>query len=244
MKFLPGKRAVIVLLAMALWVAPASADLLVSGSSGPGLLASANFHVDGTNLVVTLTNTSANDVLNPAQVLTALFWKGTSGLGSVSALLNGGSTVFYDPDGQPAGGVVGGEWAYGSGIIVPAGGTFEGLSSSGFGLFGGATFPGADLAAPAALDGVQYGILSAGDDTGTGNGGITGSGGLIKSSVIFTLSGLPVGFDENTIQGVVFQYGTSLSEPPGGLVPVPPTVWLMGSGLVGLGLMRWRRRQQ
>jgi hypothetical protein len=27
-------------------------------------------------------------------------------------------------------------------------------------------------------------------------------------------------------------------------IPVPPTVWLMGSGLVGLGLLRWRRRQQ
>jgi hypothetical protein len=27
-------------------------------------------------------------------------------------------------------------------------------------------------------------------------------------------------------------------------VPVPPTVWLLGSGLLGLGLMRWRRKPQ
>jgi hypothetical protein len=32
---------------------------------------------------------------------------------------------------------------------------------------------------------------------------------------------------------------------PGGdfFVPIPPTVWLMGSGLLGLGLMGWRRRK-
>jgi hypothetical protein len=30
----------------------------------------------------------------------------------------------------------------------------------------------------------------------------------------------------------------------GGQVPVPPTVWLLGSGLLGLGLMRWRRKEQ
>jgi hypothetical protein len=238
-----------VLLAMVLWVAPASADLFVSGSSGAGLLASANFAVvdvagSTSNLVVTLTNTSLSDVLVPADVLTALFWQGTSGLGSVSALLNGGSTVIYDLDGQPAGGIVGGEWAYGSGMTVPAGGVYEGLGSAGFGLFGDPTFPGANLAGPVAINGLQYGILSAGDNTGTGNAGITASGGLIKDSVIFTLSGLADGFDVTTIHGVVFQYGTNLSEPPGGLVPVPPTVWLMGSGLVGLGLMRWRRRQQ
>jgi hypothetical protein len=33
--------------------------------------------------------------------------------------------------------------------------------------------------------------------------------------------------------------------PPGTApVPVPPTVWLMGSGMVGLALLGWRRRKQ
>jgi hypothetical protein len=30
----------------------------------------------------------------------------------------------------------------------------------------------------------------------------------------------------------------------GGTIPVPPTVWLLGSGLLGLGLIRWRRKTQ
>jgi len=29
----------------------------------------------------------------------------------------------------------------------------------------------------------------------------------------------------------------------GGVIPVPPTVWLLGSGLVGIGLLGWRRKK-
>jgi hypothetical protein len=53
------------------------------------------------------------------------------------------------------------------------------------------------------------------------------------------------------VHAISFPDGGSISlvdtNPSGGVtppVPVPPTVWLLGSGLLGLGLMRWRRKTQ
>ena len=198
------------------------------GSSG-SLAASVTFSAAGGVLTVTLANTSAADVLVPADVLTAVFFDlaGPS-LTSASALLGPGSTVVYDPDGQPVGGVVGGEWAYGAGLSGAPGGAARGISSAGFGLFGAATFPGPELNGNAAsVNGVGYGILSAGDNIATGNNGVVGnpgvidSAGLIKNSVVFTLTYSGV-LNEADIRNVSFQYGTALGGGPQGQGE-PPT---------------------
>jgi hypothetical protein len=185
----------------------------VVGSSG-SRAASADIVINGSNLQLTLTNTSTADVLVPVDVLTAVFFdiKGNPALTPVSAVLANGSTVFYgttDP-----GGVVGGEWAYKSGLSGAPGDANQGIGSSGFGLFGPPDlFPGNNLQGPVSPDGLQYGITSAGDDTTTGNSPVTGDNALIQNSVVFTLSGLPAGITSDDISNVWFQYGTALSDP-------------------------------
>ena len=208
-----------------------------TGSSGT-LAASATFSVTGNNLVVTLNNTSSADVLNPSQVLTALFFdlNGVGPLTPVSALLPLGSTVFFGPNG---GGNVGGEWAYGSGLSGAPLGATEGISSAGFGLFGGANFGGPDLAPPAAINGLNYGITSAGDNTAVGNAAVTGGFPLIKNSVVFTLSGLPTGY-ELSVANLSFQYGTALTEPsysPPGVPDGGSAAMLLGLALSGLSVV-------
>lgn len=222
--------------------------------------ASVTFEQSGTNLVVTLTNTWTGDTLVPTDVLTAVFFSllETPALGRTSALLNTGSTVNYDPQGQPAGGIVGGEWAYKSGLAGAPHGADEGISSSGLGLFApGDRFPGDDLQKPADPDGVQYGLLSASDNSATGNGGITGSGGLIKNSVVFTLSGLTSGktYAASDVTNVSFQWGTALDErnctvdgdcggtPTSGEVPEPGTLSLLGGSLL-IGCLSYARRRK
>lgn len=229
-------------------VQPASAALTFSGSSG-SLAASVSFEVVGSQLKVILTNTSTADVMEAVDVLTAVFFNSTGTLTPVSALLTAGSLVYYDPDGQPGGGNVGGEWGYGTGSArsrtsaISSTGASDPLSMPNFG--------GSDLAGPGsgALDGLQYGILSAGDNSATGApGNILGSGGLIKNSVTFLLN-IGSGFSLASIGGVVFQYGTSLTEPSysasctsGCLsTPEPGTLALAGLALLAMGARRRRR---
>jgi hypothetical protein len=95
------------------------------------------------------------------------------------------------------------------------------------------------------LDGIDYGILSAGDNSATGNGGITSGGPLIKNSIQFTLTA-DSGFTLAELgNSVVFQYGTSLDEPSFPSVPEPTTV-LAGALLLlpfGASTIRILRRK-
>jgi hypothetical protein len=197
-----------------------------SSSSGE-LAASAVFDIVSGNLQVTLRNTSMMDVVRPVDVLTAVFFSAKGTLTPISALLPSGSVALFGPDG---GGNVGGEWAYASGLSGAPGGANSGISSTGLDLFGAANFSGPNLYDPEALDGLNYGITSAGDDPAIGNAKVTGGVPLIKDSVVFTL-GAYSGFSLTDISDVTFQYGTSLSEVQ---VPEPGTLLLLGSGLIGL----------
>ncbi len=207
---------------------------MFTASSG-SLSASADFEIVSGNLQVTLSNISTADVTVPVQVLTAVFFSLPDGttLSPVSALLNG-STVYFGPNG---GGNVGGEWAYANSLSGAPLGAKQGISSSGLGLFGSGNFNGSDLQPPAAVDGLQYGLTSAGDNLATGNAAVTGGNALIKNSVVFELSGVfPSDFDTSKITDVSFQYGTALTEP-NVRVPEPGILVLLGSGLLGLGLL-------
>jgi hypothetical protein len=228
----------ITLAAVAMACAGPAWAISFTASDAFGRAASVDFTISGTSLVVTLTNTSTADVLVPIDVLTGVFFDvaGNPALSSGSALLGSGSSVFYDPDGQPADGNVGGEWGFAINLSGAPGGAKMGISSSGLGLFGGATFPGEDLASPAALNGLQYGILSAGDDAATGNGGIAGTGGLIKNSVVFTLGDWDPTLNSVSVSNVSFQYGTALTEPNIRVPDGSSTVGLLGLAFCGLAV--------
>jgi hypothetical protein len=240
---------------LAATTAAVATPITFTGTDG-SRAASALFAASGTDLIVTLTNTWTADAMVPTDVLTGVFFDidiaGNPALGRTSAVLNSGSTVLFG--GSDAGGVVGGEWAYKNSLSVASGVGTQGISSSGLGLFGpGDRFPGTDLQGPpsGSVDGLQYGLTTAGDDPTTGNTPMTGTNALIKNSVVFTLGGLPTGFDpSSSVSKVYFQYGTALDEPRfsgdlpppvGGAVPEPMTLLAILSALGSVGAYVRRR---
>lgn len=233
------------------------ADLLVNGShpSLP-LSASISFHAAGTNLVVTLTNSAQTDVLLPLEILTGVYYDVSGpalGLGRTSAVLGAGSSLLFAPvtpfDPLPYG--VGGEWEYNEGVTNAPFGQDYAIRSAGLGVSYngvGGRFPGSNLQGPTNVNGVQYGITSALDNPATGNSPVTGGSALIKNQVIFTLSGLPAGFDPMAmISNVQFQYGTTRCDVEGTVdrcvpdVPEPSTlVFLLLGVLAHFGRLRYR----
>ena len=240
-------------LALAAFASPARATDVTPTFSSGSLAASVHFVTVGTTLTITLTNTSGADVTQPADVLTAVFFNctGCGTLTPVSAITSGptytDTTITY-----ATGTNVGGEWAYAAGIGGGPGGATQGISSSGFNFFGNGNFNGSDLDAPAAVDGLNFGIVPDADNVATGNGGTAGRP-LTHHDVIFTLT-CSVACGSATFNNVSVQYGTSLSETnigggSGGgsgqtLVPEPTSLLLFGSGLAMTAYRARRKRQQ
>ncbi len=147
--------------------------------------------------------------------------------------------------GTDPGTVVGGEWAFrGNGFCPVVGNAMYGISSSGFGLFGDGTFPVSNREGPEAVNGIQYGLVSAGDDPTTGQMAVSGMRSLVQNETVFTLTGPPAGFDPSAdISNVSFVYGTDLSgiDPRLTGVPEPSTIVLV---LIGLAVFRTRAERQ
>jgi len=231
----------------------AAVTLTGTGTDGRSAAVTFNtFSMSGTNyLTVQLTNTATYDSFRPSDILTAIFFNLpgnptlSRSVGLSGAYLYPGSDIKNAPDVM----VLGGEWAYKSGLSV--GGFSQGISSTGVSLFGpGDRFPGSNLEGPDSLNGVEYGITTLNDTSGNDNGGLSGSG-QARNSVIFVLGGIAAGFDASSvINNVRFQYGTNLSEPyfgPGGCcrgtgVPGPSSLALVGSvGMLGALMYAGRR---
>jgi hypothetical protein len=221
---------------------PAVAGPISYSFSNGDRAAQVDFVRSGSDLIVTLTNTSSADALVPTDILTAVFFDVTGNplLTRTSALVPLGSSVLVGGTGAdvtPGDRVVGGEWSYINSISDPANHN-EGISSTGVGTFGpGNRFPGSNLQGPDSPDGIQYGITAAGDNLLTGNGGLSGQH-LIKNSMVFTLAGFGSEPDA-VITAARFLYGTSLSEPQfeGTIltpVPEPSALALAALGLAAM----------
>jgi hypothetical protein len=227
----------------ALTVVQSASAAIFTGSAG-NLSAEADFSLLGNTLTVILKNTSLADVNDNQNVLTGVFFN--TGLGTLSpssASLNG-SSVYHGSIAN-----IGNGWEYKNGLSVY--GYNAGIGASGLGsTFGHANF-GDTVAPQSPLGGVNYGIVSAGytiiDDTG----GFINQGRFVKNSVRFELT--VSAFDLSSMQSVVFQYGSQLTEghftgtppvnPPGTAVPEPST-YLAGISALGMLCLFGKRNRK
>jgi hypothetical protein len=222
------------------------------GLSGD-LKAQVTFEQLGSDLKVTLSNSSAQPVERPNQVLTGVFFNILNNPSLLQATPGHTATA---PDGTvngPAGTNVnvGGEWAYKKSATNLPSDTLltnykQGISSSDMGIFGPVDrfSSGANLAGPDSPGGMEYGIVS---PSGIGPGAnmpiLTNP--FIKNSAVFLFPGMG-GLDlKNLDRTVRFQYGAATTEPYiiGGPVPEPGTLALLGLGAAPI-LSRLRRRRR
>jgi len=231
---------VLALVAVALWVVPASATStqtlsLPAGSTeagGNSVSASVKFTFDTDSVMVDLWNT----VVNPktvAQNISDLFFVLDSGQtsGTLSSSSGLERTVASDGTFTPGASVAAG-WKLLDGFPYSS---YTGLKLDGLNT--------ADFVPAHTIIGLPDGS----DVYSNANTSIAGNG--PHNPFLFGTAAVPVHF-ELAISGVTdatrvsfasFSFGTTTGNNVDVNVPLPPSVLLLGSGLLGLGLVRLRR---
>ncbi|HTS17187.1 MAG TPA: XDD4 family exosortase-dependent surface protein [Verrucomicrobiae bacterium] len=235
-------------------ITPANAAVTYSGSAAgddPGETnsATATFALStsgtATDLVVTLTDTAAYKPNDAADILTSVFFTlaGDPTLAKISALLAAGSHAVENGTNLTiAGGVIGGSWAYASGLHGAPFAANEGISATSHFLFGSWNlFPGASLPGDwTSPYGVAGGLTSCVDDGTKYNGSLCGRP-FIEDSAVFTLGNVPASFTLSQISNVSFGYGSFPDQVIAAMVPEPSAFALAGAGLLILCLVTRER---
>ena len=242
--------------ASATLVVPVGAETFTTTGLGAdaGLKASASFWTSGSQLMVNLATVSSADITDPGQILQAVYWDMASGvsLSLVSAIADqkctftggGASTCSSNAIPTVGNGNNGSQLANykynGNTPATPVGS--RGIGSAGLGNFGG-------------TDGMDWGILSAGDNLSTYSGGMVNGSPFAKNSVTFTLNmtkngstySPSHGVGDLSINNILFNYGTSThilnSGVPPTSLPEPATLGLFPLA-IGFMLMSLRNRRK
>ncbi|MBM4301522.1 MAG: hypothetical protein FJ121_08305 [Deltaproteobacteria bacterium] len=237
MRFFCGKRAVLALLTVAaVMMLPLSANAITFTLpvQPDGKQAQVTFTPDFTadTLTITLAELGVAAMAN-ADVLTAVYWDMTPGVALTAVSATGfGATGPYFVTGD-----VGHNWRYVTGFVPPVVTASYALSTVGAAIPGGGGFGNIPSSGGSTnIDGVDYGIVNG--IFGTDRGQFPRTDPYVSGYITF-IFGIPTDVVSLDFSNVSFNYSSGVDNR---MVPIPPSALLLGSGLLGLGLVGWRRR--